>query len=113
MKNKITPLQQRKQIYLKVLNKITPTKQDLNEELELFKQIEKKILATEGSHSHLEWCGSSARNTHLKGDRDLDLFVMFSSLLLLNGGTIFPFSSLPSASPLTKRGNIVFTMSPL
>jgi tRNA nucleotidyltransferase (CCA-adding enzyme) len=81
MKDKISPANKRKQIYLQVLNKITPNKKDLAEEVKLFKKIEKKILKIEGSHSHLEWCGSSARNTHLKGDRDLDLFIMFDKEL--------------------------------
>ena len=81
MKTEKSTSQKKKQIYSKVLNKITPNKKDLEEELELFRTIEKKILSVEGSHSHLEWCGSSARNTHLKGDRDLDLFIMFEKEL--------------------------------
>jgi tRNA nucleotidyltransferase (CCA-adding enzyme) len=81
MKKEINAFQKRKLIYSKVLSKITPSKKDLKEELELFKTIEKKILTVEGNHSHLAWCGSSARNTHLKGDRDLDLFIMFDKEL--------------------------------
>jgi tRNA nucleotidyltransferase (CCA-adding enzyme) len=76
MKKK-TNLQKRKEIYNKVLKKITPSKKDLEEEKEIFKEIKEKIENAKGSHSHVEWCGSSARGTHLKGDRDLDLFVMF------------------------------------
>lgn len=64
-------------IYFKVLKKITPTEKDLEEEKMIFLQIKEKINKMKGNHSHLEWCGSSARNTHLKSDRDLDLFVMF------------------------------------
>ena len=77
MKDILSPIKKRKQIYTKVLAKVTPTKNDILEEQALFNNIEKQIFAIEGSHSHLEWCGSSARNTHLKGDRDLDLFIMF------------------------------------
>jgi tRNA nucleotidyltransferase (CCA-adding enzyme) len=67
----------KKSIYSQVLEKITPTKEDLREEKKLFEKIKLEIEELEGNHSHLEWCGSSARGTHLKGDRDLDLFVMF------------------------------------
>ena len=69
--------QQNKKIYSKVLKKITPTQKDLNAEKKIFLEIKEKIDNMQGHHSHLEWCGSSARNTHLKSDRDLDLFVMF------------------------------------
>ncbi|MDD3159417.1 MAG: CCA tRNA nucleotidyltransferase [Candidatus ainarchaeum sp.] len=67
----------RKKIYFSVLKKVVPTKSDLLKEKKLFLEIEKKVLSIEGKHSHIEWCGSSARNTHLKNDRDLDLFIMF------------------------------------
>jgi len=73
--------QKKKDIYSKVLDRVTPTKQDLLEEKELFLEIKKQVEELEGKHSHLEWCGSSARGTHLKGDRDLDLFVMFDEKL--------------------------------
>lgn len=68
-------------LYQKVLKKVTPTKKELINEKRIFKEIEKKIMNIEGKHSHVEWCGSSARNTHLHGDRDLDLFVMFEKEL--------------------------------
>ena len=74
-------LAKRKIIYKKVLGKITPSKKELLAEKKLFISIKKKVEAMEGKHSHLEWCGSSARNTHLKGDRDLDLFLMFDKEL--------------------------------
>jgi len=68
-------------ILKKVLLKITPKKNELLAEKELVEEIKKKVLSIEGKHSHLEWCGSSARGTHLRRDRDLDLFVMFDKEL--------------------------------
>ncbi|MEI7961418.1 MAG: CCA tRNA nucleotidyltransferase [archaeon] len=64
-------------LYKKVLAKITPAQGELVAEKKLVEEIRSKINKIEGKHSHLEWCGSSARGTHLRGDRDLDLFVMF------------------------------------
>jgi len=68
-------------IYSQVLKKITPSKKELAEEKKLFDEIKTKVMNLEGKHSHLEWCGSSALGTHLRGDRDLDLFVMFDKKL--------------------------------
>ncbi len=70
-----------KPLYKQILNKITPTENELKEETKLFAEIMGKVENINGKHSHLEWCGSSARGTHLRGDRDLDLFVMFSKEL--------------------------------
>jgi tRNA nucleotidyltransferase (CCA-adding enzyme) len=66
-----------KTLYNKVLEKITPSKQELQAEKKQVEEIKKKVKKIEGKHSHIEWCGSSARGTHLKGDRDIDLFLMF------------------------------------
>ncbi len=77
MKNKNNSNVKKKKIYDFVLKKITPKKDDIKQEEEIVKTIKYKIEKLEGNHSHVEWCGSSARNTHLKGDRDIDLFVMF------------------------------------
>ncbi|MBT7241383.1 MAG: CCA tRNA nucleotidyltransferase [Candidatus Diapherotrites archaeon] len=74
-------LAKRKAIYKKVLAKVTPSKSELADEKKLFISIKKEVEGLEGKHSHLEWCGSSARGTHLKGDRDLDLFLMFDKEL--------------------------------
>lgn len=73
-----------KKLYNKILKKITPTPAELNAEKRLVEEIRTKISKIEGKHSHLEWCGSSARGTHLRGDRDLDLFVMFDKNLPSN-----------------------------
>ncbi|MCX6803417.1 MAG: nucleotidyltransferase domain-containing protein, partial [Candidatus Diapherotrites archaeon] len=70
-----------KKLYKKILNKITPSAKEILAEKKLVEEIRKKIAKIEGKHSHLEWCGSSARGTHLRGDRDLDLFVMFDKTL--------------------------------
>lgn len=70
-----------KPLYNLVLKKITPSKEELVDEKNIFNEINEKIKKLNGKHSHLEWCGSSARGTHLKGDRDLDLFLMFSKEL--------------------------------
>ena len=71
----------KKAIYKNVLKKVTPSKTELLAEKKLFLEIKKQVEGLEGKHSHLEWCGSSARNTHLRGDRDLDLFLMFDKNL--------------------------------
>ncbi len=76
-KNNTSNKQKKKTIYKQVLAKITPSKKELLDEKKLFEEIRKKVESMEGTHSHLEWCGSSARGTHLHGDRDLDLFLMF------------------------------------
>ncbi|MEK6959223.1 MAG: CCA tRNA nucleotidyltransferase [archaeon] len=70
-----------KALYKEVIQRITPKKAELAAEKALVEEIRKKVSEIEGKHSHLEWCGSSARGTHLRGDRDLDLFVMFNKEL--------------------------------
>jgi len=70
-----------KALYTKILKKITPQKQELAAEKELVNSIKKKVDKMDGKHSHMEWCGSSARGTHLRGDKDLDLFIMFDKHL--------------------------------
>ncbi len=65
----------------KILKKITPTKEELIEEKKIFEEIKQKVSKINGKQSYLEWCGSSARNTHLRNDRDLDLFIMFDKQL--------------------------------
>jgi len=64
-----------------VLKKITPSKKEIHAEEEMVREIRGKLSKIKGKHSHLEWCGSSARGTHLRGDRDLDLFIMFDKEL--------------------------------
>lgn len=73
--------EQRQKIYDKVLKKIVPTKKELQDEKKLFIEINDKIKKMSGKHSYLEWCGSSARNTNLRNDQDLDLFLMFNKEL--------------------------------
>jgi tRNA nucleotidyltransferase (CCA-adding enzyme) len=70
-----------KKLYKKVLKQITPTKKEKNLEKKIFKEIEEKIMKIKGRHSCVNWCGSSARDTHLRNDRDLDLFIMFDTEL--------------------------------
>lgn len=70
-----------KKLYSRILKKITPQKREIAAEARLVEKIRKQISKIEGKHSHLEWCGSSARGTHLKGDRDIDLFIMFEKEL--------------------------------
>jgi len=68
-------------LYKKVLKKITPPAKEIRAEKKLVEEIRHKLAKVKGKHSHLEWCGSSARGTHLKGDKDLDLFIMFEKEL--------------------------------
>jgi tRNA nucleotidyltransferase (CCA-adding enzyme) len=68
-------------LYEKVLKQITPSRKEKMLEKKVFEEIEKKIMKIKGKHLHVNWCGSSARNTHLRNDRDLDLFVMFDKEL--------------------------------
>jgi tRNA nucleotidyltransferase (CCA-adding enzyme) len=70
-----------KTLYKKILGKITPSKKEVFAEKKLVKKLRQKLNMLKGKHSHLEWCGSSARGTHLKGDKDLDLFIMFDKEL--------------------------------
>lgn len=70
-----------KKMLSKVLKKITPTKKEIQLEQELVAQIRKKLSRIKGNHSHLDWCGSSARGTHLHKDKDLDLFLMYKKEL--------------------------------
>lgn len=60
-----------------VLEKITPSRQELEKEMRKAEEIRQKILHMKGKHLEVVLAGSLARNTHLKGDRDIDLFVMF------------------------------------
>ncbi len=61
----------------KVLKKIKPTKTELEAEKKTAKEVITKIKQMPGSHIKAEWLGSSARNTHLKGDKDIDIFVLY------------------------------------
>ena len=60
-----------------VLKKVKPSKKEIAAERKMADELMAKIRALEGSHVEVMLCGSMARNTHLKGDRDLDIFVLF------------------------------------
>jgi len=65
------------EIYGRVLKRVTPSKSEIEEEKKLAEAIMARIRAVEGSHAEVMAAGSAARNTHLRGDRDIDIFVLF------------------------------------
>jgi len=60
-----------------VLRKVTPTEKERARERALAERIIKQIKEAEGKHGDVMLCGSIARDTHLRGDNDLDIFVLF------------------------------------
>ncbi len=64
-------------LFEKVLKKIEPSEMELRAEEKIAKEIISKIKKIEGKHVDVSLAGSLARHTHLKNDRDLDIFVMF------------------------------------
>ena len=61
----------------RVLEKVKPTKEEILAEKEMARKIITKIKSIEGKHIDVIVAGSSARGTHLRGDRDIDIFVLF------------------------------------
>jgi tRNA nucleotidyltransferase (CCA-adding enzyme) len=61
----------------KVLQRVKPSEAEFRKEVEKAEELIKKIYKIEGKQVSARLGGSLARNTHLKGDRDIDLFVMF------------------------------------
>ncbi len=68
-------------ILKKTLKKIKPLPLEIKKEQAIAEEIIGKIRSMEGKHIHTELVGSMARNTHLRGDRDLDIFVFFPEKL--------------------------------
>ncbi len=64
-----------------VLARVTPSEEEKKKELELAKKIIKRIKAIEGKHVSVILCGSVARDTHLRNEKDLDIFVLFDESL--------------------------------
>ncbi len=64
-----------------VLARVTPSKQDAALEQKMVRSLIRKINASKGPHVGAVLAGSLARNTHLRGDRDLDIFVFYSPSL--------------------------------
>ncbi|MCX8189666.1 MAG: CCA tRNA nucleotidyltransferase [Candidatus Diapherotrites archaeon] len=61
----------------RVSSKITPNEEEKNKELEVVRKMIKRISGLREDVKAL-LCGSLARDTHLKGERDLDIFVLFN-----------------------------------
>ena len=70
-----------KQLLEKVAKRITPTKKEIKEKQKVASEIIKKIKGMEGKHVDVMLCGSNARGTELRGDNDLDIFVLFPEKL--------------------------------
>ncbi|MFH1752151.1 MAG: CCA tRNA nucleotidyltransferase [archaeon] len=70
-----------KKVLSQVLKEIKPSKKDLLKEEKIAGELINKILGVEGKHVKVILAGSTARNTHLKNDRDLDLFVLLPEKL--------------------------------
>lgn len=68
-------------ILAEVLARVTPTASEKQKEIELAKRIIKKIKSIEGKHVSVMLCGSVARDTHLRNERDFDIFVLFEENL--------------------------------
>jgi len=65
----------------KVLEKVTPSKEEIKKEKEIAEKIIKKINKYKGKHIQALLAGSLSRNTHLKGDKDIDIFILFDKKL--------------------------------
>jgi tRNA nucleotidyltransferase (CCA-adding enzyme) len=65
----------------RVLKKITPSEEEKKKELALVKRLIKRIKAIKGKHLQAMLCGSLSRDTHLRGERDFDIFVLFDENL--------------------------------
>lgn len=68
---------ERNKLYAAVLKRITPGAVEYDKELKIANEIMEKIKSTGGVHTDVALVGSMARDTHLRGDRDIDIFVMF------------------------------------
>ncbi|MBI4043944.1 MAG: CCA tRNA nucleotidyltransferase [Candidatus Diapherotrites archaeon] len=64
-------------LYVQVLEKIKPSEREVESELAFANALLDQIRKTKGPHIHTVLAGSLARNTHLKNDRDIDLFVLY------------------------------------
>ncbi len=64
----------------KVLKQIKPTQKEVAREKLIAHKIIKKIQSIKGKHIGVELAGSIARQTNLRGDKDIDIFVMFSEI---------------------------------
>ena len=67
--------------FQEILKKIKPSEKELNEEQSFVSGLVERIKKTEGKHVDVVLAGSLSRNTHLKGDRDIDLFLLFEKKL--------------------------------
>lgn len=65
----------------KVLERITPSEEEKKKELAIAKSIIKRISEIRGKHLKAMLCGSLARDTHLRGEHDFDIFVLFDKEL--------------------------------
>jgi tRNA nucleotidyltransferase (CCA-adding enzyme) len=70
-------IQTRSAILSQVLKKVQPTPQEIVDEHAHAQKIIEKIKQLPGKHIDAVLAGSVARNTHLRGDRDLDIFVLY------------------------------------
>jgi tRNA nucleotidyltransferase (CCA-adding enzyme) len=68
----------------RVLKKIVPTKKEIEREKKIVKELLKKIDSIKGKHVKTILAGSMARNTHLRGDNDIDIFVLFPTKIERN-----------------------------
>lgn len=66
-----------KKILKEVLGKATPSKQEREREQRIAEKVMGKIRKLKGMHVGVMLVGSMARDTHLRGDRDIDIFVLF------------------------------------
>ncbi len=64
-----------------VLSSIVPTRSDVLAEEKMVRALIRKIKQMKGPHVDVKLAGSLARNTHLRGDRDLDIFVFYDPKL--------------------------------
>jgi len=64
-----------------VIKRVKPSGKEIQEENDFAEKLMQKIQAMEGKHVDVVLAGSLARDTHLKGDRDIDIFVLFPAKL--------------------------------
>ena len=66
-----------KKLIKDVLGRIKPSEKEIKQDIAMAYHISAKIKAIEGKHVDVHLAGSLARDTNVKGDRDLDIFVLF------------------------------------